>query len=216
VIDRRPWIRKQPHHPSWQTVGCCGDVDAGDVRVGLRTEPTIYYSDADIRDYQADLLARMNRIDAVMHRVQNPAMLIDWEKARLPVARFAGAQSAGISGVWILPRGSILAPSGMIVSPGSNRSMWQKGATAEKIIEGWESVAATAQGAPMQTGPVVSPTPSWAQSLVDLPTHWAQSATEGPVRAATDVLVSARPYLIGGAALVGLVAVASLAKSVRG
>jgi hypothetical protein len=197
----KTWLNRGRNHESW--------LRATDMS-GLRSEPTLYYSDDDIRGYQSDLLARANRIDVALRRLASPS-LADWTRARVLVTQFTSAQPMGIGGVWAVPRGSAVAPSGLILSPGSNRLMWKKGAAAEKVIENWENVAATAQGTP---APPVTPERSWAETLAEAPTHWveaAQRAADAPKKAFED----AKPYVIGGGAIVALVALASLAKSVH-
>lgn len=218
-MNRPSWVGVQRDDGFLRSAGCCGE--SVSVASGLRNEPTLYYSDSDIRGYQSDLLARMNRIDVALRRLQSAA-LPDWSRTRIPVAQFTSAVPSGIGGVWTVPR-SALAPSGLVLSI-TNKSAWAKGVLAEKTIEGWENVVAAATGQPNVPQ---SPGPrSWPDALAEAsraPERWAEAVVTAPGRAAdaTTKVTQAtweevKPYAIGGAALVGLVALASLAKSVRG
>lgn len=209
------WINVRRHDPSWLDV------------VGLRSEPTLYYSDDDIRGYQNDLQARAARIDAALHGVKGAA-LGDWEKAKAAITQFTRAKPTTTEGAWALPfmltpfglpalltswgRDAARAPAAGLVG---NKVLWGKGIAAERLVESWESTVASVTGQPV---PVPSVPQSWSQTLSDLanaPQKFSDSLVTGPGKAAKSAFDDAKPYVIGGGVLVALVALASLAKSVR-
>lgn len=217
-MERPSWITVRRHDPSW--------LKASDI-VGLRSEPTLYYSDDDIRGYQSELQARAARIDAALHRIKGAA-LGDWEKAKAAIQQFVGAKPTTTEGAWALPflltpfglpglltswgRDAARAPAAGLVG---NKVLWGKGVNAERVIEIWESNVAAATGQP---APLPSVPPSWSQTLSDLsnaPQRLSDSLVNGPGKAAKSAFDDAKPYVIGGGVLVALVAIASLVKSVK-
>ena len=200
--------------------------------VGLRAEPTVYYSDDDIRNYQADLSARAGYIESTLRRLKSP-LLTDWLKAKPQVTSFTSAKPSGTSGLWALPLA--FTPLGFPALPflagapaaglAGNHMLWTKGAAAERIIEAWESTLAGITGT---RAPPHSEPKSFIDQVNDLANAPARTAravndlANAPARtaravedAAHDTLKELKPYLIGGGALIGLVALASLSKSFR-
>ena len=58
------WVGRNRNDVGLQALLRAGSIAVGRDDVGLRDEPTLFYSNDDIAAYQADLGARANRIEA--------------------------------------------------------------------------------------------------------------------------------------------------------
>jgi hypothetical protein len=204
--------------------------------VGLRDEPTLFYTDEDVRNYQIELLSRMGRIEETLRQAQSPR-LADWMKAKVAIQTFLHEKPKPLGTATTLLS---LPFAGQSPPNVWNSMLWSKGKNAEQTIETWEDIVNTMApaypppgvpgGAPgglpgglpggvpggvapwynrLQGGPHNDP---WAEArrLADEARKQAEKASGFPDW--KDV----QPYVIGGAALMGIMALASMAKSIRG
>jgi hypothetical protein len=172
---------------------------------GLREEPTAYYAPDDIRAYQSELMGRMNRIDNALRQGQSPRLL-DWLKTVPQIQVFLKATPKSGSG-------AKLAYISLM-----NRSLWNVGKNAERIVETWEDIAATV---PPVAGP--GPVPGPGPSAPPYVAPWAapygsglQKREKEEEKSSLPTWDEAKPFVYGGGALVGLGIVASILKSVLG
>ncbi len=243
------WITKRPHDAAtlaWIDRGIKRPVGArrrfaysqvGADIVGLRDEPTLFYTDEDIRNYQVELVGRMNRIDETLRQAQSPR-LADWTKAKAVIQAFLHEKPKPLGTV-----NTLLSLPFAGQSPPNiwNSMLWSKGKNAERVLETWDDIVQTMApyGPPAMPG-VPGGTPGgypgglpggvapwynrlqggardpWAEArrLADEAREQAKKAAEKA--SGFPDWKDVQPYVIGGGALMGIMALASMMKSIRG
>ena len=240
------WITKKRHGAGWahaagifETRHATAGAFGRNV-VGLRDEPTLFYTDEDVRNYQIELLSRMARIEETLRQVQSPR-LADWMKAKVAIQTFLHEKPKPLGTFTTI---ASLPFAGQSPPNVWNSMLWSKGKNAERTIETWEEIVAIMApaypppgvpgGAPgglpgglpggvpggvapwynrLQGGPHNDP---WAEArrLADEAKKQAEEAAKKA--SGFPDWKDVQPYVIGGAALMGIMALASMAKSIRG